>query len=108
MPYYQGGCNTNDRQVSSAQTNRTQVLTLEKTLSTAPAQVDLGVCSLQGWIALETSFPKSPRSLQTEFGVKSYGFFRKVTCAVFTRAAVPHLMGGSAALVQSQRLVFES
>ena len=25
-------------------------------------------------------------------------FFRKVTCAVFTRAAVPHLMGGSAAL----------
>ena len=27
MPYYQGGCNTNDRQVSSAQTNRTQVLT---------------------------------------------------------------------------------
>jgi hypothetical protein len=32
--------------------------------------------------ALETSFPKSPRTLQTELGVKSYGFFFKVTCAV--------------------------
>jgi hypothetical protein len=27
MSYYQGGCNTNLRQVLSAQTNRTQVLT---------------------------------------------------------------------------------
>jgi hypothetical protein len=27
MPYYQGGRNTNHRQVSSAQINRTQVLT---------------------------------------------------------------------------------
>jgi len=27
MPYYQGGSNMNHRQVSSAQTNRTQVLT---------------------------------------------------------------------------------
>jgi hypothetical protein len=35
-----------------------------------------------GWIALETSFMKSPRSLKTEFGVKSYGIFREVTCAV--------------------------
>jgi len=33
-----------------------------------------------------------------EFGVKSYGFFHKVTCADFGRAVVPHLMGGSAAL----------
>jgi hypothetical protein len=32
MSYYQGGCNSNHRQVSSAQTNRTQVLTLEKHL----------------------------------------------------------------------------
>ena len=33
MPYYQGGCNTNHRQVSSAQTNQTHVLTWEKNLS---------------------------------------------------------------------------
>ena len=73
----------NDRQVSSAQTNQTQVLTLEKTLSTAPTQVDLGACSLQGWIDLKISFLKSPRSLQTEFGVKRYGFFHKMTYVVF-------------------------
>jgi hypothetical protein len=33
MSYYQGGCNMNHRQVSSAQTNRTQVLTWEKHLA---------------------------------------------------------------------------
>jgi hypothetical protein len=44
-------------------TNRTQVLTWEKTLSSAPALVDLGACSLLGWIVLETSFPESPWSL---------------------------------------------
>jgi hypothetical protein len=75
IPYYQGGCNTNHRQVISAQTNRTQVLTSEKTRRTTPALVDLGDCSLQGWIALETSFPKSLRSLKSEFEVKSYGVF---------------------------------
>jgi hypothetical protein len=82
MSYYQWGCNTNLRQVSSDQTNRTQVLTWEKTLSTAPALVDLGACSVLGWIALETSFLESPRSLKTEFEVKSYGVFCEVTCAV--------------------------
>jgi len=79
-----------------------------KTLSTTPAQVDLGACSLQGWLALEISFLKSSRSQQTKFGVKSYNFFHKVTYAVFRRAAVPQFMGGSAAPVQSQQLVFES
>jgi len=34
-----------------------------------------------------------------EFGVKSYGFFRKVTCAIFGRATVLHFMGGTAAPV---------
>ena len=43
MPYYQWGCNTNHRQVSSAQTNRTQVLTWEKTLCTTSKLVDLGL-----------------------------------------------------------------
>ena len=83
MPYYQGGCNTNHRQISSAQTNRTQVLIWEKTLSTTPALVDLGACSLLGWIALETSFPDSPRSPKMEFRVKSYDVFREVTSVVF-------------------------
>jgi hypothetical protein len=83
MLYYQGGCNTNYRQVSSAQINRTQVLTWEKHIIITPAFVNLGACSWLGWIALETSFPKSPRSLKTEFGVKSYGVFREVTYAVF-------------------------
>jgi hypothetical protein len=76
------GCNTNHRQVSSTQTNQTQVLTWEKTLSTTPALVDFGACSLLGWIALETSFSKSPKSLKMEFRVKSYDVFREVTCAV--------------------------
>ena len=74
MPYYQRGCNTNHRQVSIAQTNRTQVLTWERHISTTPALVDFGACSWLDWIAIETSFPESPRSLKTEFGVKSYGF----------------------------------
>jgi hypothetical protein len=72
----------NHRQVSSAQTNQTQVLTWEKTLSTTPKLVDFGACSLLGWIALETSFPESPKSLKMEFEVKSYGVFREATCAV--------------------------
>jgi hypothetical protein len=83
MPYYQGGYNMNHRQVSSAQTNRTQVLTWEKHISTIPVLVELGACSWLGWIALETSFLKSQRSLKIEFGVENYGIFREVTCAVF-------------------------
>jgi hypothetical protein len=43
----------------------------------------LGACTLLGWIALETSFSESLRSLKMEFRVKSYGVFREVTCAVF-------------------------
>jgi hypothetical protein len=43
----------------------------------------LGACTLLGWIALETGFSKSLRSLKMEFGVKSYGVFREVTCDVF-------------------------
>ena len=77
------GCNTNHRQVSSAQTNQTQVLTWEKTLSTSHALSDLEAFSWLGWIVLETSFPKSPRSLKTEFGVKSYGIFYEMTYAIF-------------------------
>ena len=82
MPYYQGRCNTNHRQVSSAQTNQTQVLTWEKHISTTLALVDLGACSWLGWIALETSFLESPRSLKKEFRVKSYGVFCEVTYVV--------------------------
>jgi hypothetical protein len=58
------------------------MVTWEKTLSTTPTLVDLEVCSLLSWIALETSFSESPRSLKMEFGVKSYGVFREVTYAV--------------------------
>jgi hypothetical protein len=47
----------------------------------------LWACSLLGWIALETSFPKSPWSLKSKFGVKSYGVFREAGCAV----AVPRI-----------------
>ena len=83
MPYYQGECNTNHRQVSSAQTNQTQVLTWEKHISTTPALVDFGACSLLGWITLKTSFLESPRSLKTKFEIKSYGIFYEVTYAVF-------------------------
>jgi hypothetical protein len=97
MSYYQGGCNTNHRQVSSAQTNRTQMLTWEKTLSTAPALVDLGACSLLGWIALETSFLESPRSLKSEFGVKSYDVFREVACAISWSCVSATNFWGSAA-----------
>jgi hypothetical protein len=35
-----------------------------------------------GWIALETSFMKSLRSLKMEFGVQSYGIFHEVTYAI--------------------------
>jgi hypothetical protein len=83
MSYYQEECNTNHRQVSSAQTNQTQVLTWEKTLSTTPALSDLEACPWLGWIALATSFLESLRSLKTEFKVESYGVFCEVTCAVF-------------------------
>ena len=82
MSYYQGGCNTNHRQVSSAQTNWTQVLIWEKHISITLSLVYLGPFSWLGWISLEISFPESPRSLKTEFGVKSYGVFREVTYAV--------------------------
>jgi hypothetical protein len=55
---------------------------MRKTLSTAPALFDLRACSLLGWIAFEIIFSESPRSLKTEFGVKSYGVFCEVICAV--------------------------
>ena len=100
MSYYQGGCNTNHRQVSSAQTNQTQVLTWEKHISTTLAFIDFRACSWLGWIALETSFPESLRSLKTEFGVKRYDVFREVTCAVSESCGSTTHKGGSAAPVQ--------
>ena len=92
MPYYQERCNTNHRQVSSAQINQTQVLTWDKHISTTPELVDLRDCSYMGWIALKTSFLESPRSPKTEFGVKNYGFFRMVIYAI------QKIHGGSARL----------
>jgi hypothetical protein len=83
LSYYQGGCNTNHKQVSSARTNQTQVLTWEKTLSTTPALSDLEAYSWLGWISLETIFLESSRSLKTKFRVKSYDIFCEVTYAVF-------------------------
>ena len=53
-----------------------------KHISTTLALVDLGACSLLGWITLKTSFLESPRSLKTEFGVESYGVFCEVTVDV--------------------------
>ena len=100
MPYYQGGYNTNHRQVWSAQTNQTQVLTLEKHISKTPTLVDLGACSWLGWTTLETSFPESPRSLKIEFRVKRYGVFREVTCAVFQSYGSAVNFHGSAAPMQ--------
>jgi hypothetical protein len=108
MPYHQGGYNTNLWQVSSAQTKRTQVLTWEKTLSTAPALVDLGACSLLGWIALETSFPK--KSKITVNGVRSKKLwhfswgdlccFRELwQCREFLRRAAPRQCHASSAAV---------
>ena len=95
MSYYQGGCNTNRWQVSSAQTNQTQVLTLEKHNDTTLALVGFGAFYLLGWKALETSFPESPRSPKTEFGVKSYGFFRMVIYVVLkTHSGSTRLRGG--------------
>ena len=94
MPYYQGGCNTNHRQVSSAQTNQTQVLIWEKHNDTTLA-LGFGACSLMGWKALETSFLESPKLPKTEFGVKSYGFFHMVICAVLkTHRGSASLRGG--------------
>jgi len=62
--------------------------------------VDLWDFSWLGWIALETSFPKSPRSLKTEFGVKRYDVFREVTYAVSESCGSAAHKGGSAAPVQ--------
>jgi hypothetical protein len=45
MSYYQGRCNTNHRRVSSAQTNRTQVLTWEKHLALYLQLLILGLFS---------------------------------------------------------------
>ena len=50
-----------------------------------------------GWIALETSFPESPRSLKMEFEVKRYDVFREVTCAVSESYGSAAHKGGSAA-----------
>ena len=97
MPCYQGRCNTNHWQVSSAQTNQIQVLTWEKHNDATLALVGFGAFYLLGWKALETSFPESPRSPKTEFGVKSYGFFRMVIYPVLkTRGGSARLRGGSA------------
>ena len=61
--------------------------------------VDLWDFSWLGWIALETSFPKSLRSLKMEFGVKRYDIFREVTCAVSESYDSAAHKGGSAAPV---------
>ena len=67
---------------------------------TTLALVDLWDFSWLGWIALETSFLKSPRSLKTEFGVKRYDVFREVTYAVSESCGSATHKGGSAAPVQ--------
>ena len=67
---------------------------------TTLALVDLWDFSWLGWIALETSFPESPRSLKTEFGVKRYDVFREVTCAVSESYGSAAHKGGSTAPVQ--------
>ena len=59
MLFYQGGYNTNHRQVSSAQTNRTPSANMRETLGTTLSHVDIWACSWLGWIALETSFWKA-------------------------------------------------
>ena len=64
------------------------------------ALVDIWDFSWLDWIALETSFPKSPRSLKTEFGVKRYDVFREVTCAVSKSYGSAAHKGSSASLVQ--------
>ena len=63
------------------------------------ALIDLWDFSWLGWIALETSFPESSRSLKTEFGVKRYDVFREVTCAVSESCGSAAHKGGSAAPV---------
>ena len=62
--------------------------------------VDLWDCHWLVWIALEISFPESPRSLKSEFRVKSYGIFGEVTCAVCVSCGSAAHQGGSAAPVQ--------
>ena len=62
--------------------------------------VDLWDFSWLGWIALETSFLESPRSLKTEFGVKRYDIFREVTCAVSENCSSAEHKGSSAAPIQ--------
>ena len=67
---------------------------------TTLALVDLWDFSWLDWIALETSFPESPRSLKMEFGVKRYDVFREVTYAVSESCGSATHKGGSAAPVQ--------
>jgi len=81
--YYKKGWNMKHRQVSSAQTNWTQVLTWEKHNRTTFALVDLGAFFLVGVISLEIRFSGSPRSLKSEFRVKCYGVFHEMTHDVF-------------------------
>jgi len=64
------------------------------------ALIDLWDFSWLGWIALETSFPESPRSLKTEFRVKRYDVFGEVTCAVSESYGSAAHKGDSAAHVQ--------
>jgi hypothetical protein len=56
-----------------------------------------------GWKALETSFFGKSKIIENEFGVKSYGVFREVSCVVFVgcvsavkNVEVPWNGGGSA------------
>ena len=66
-------------------------------MGTTLALVCIRACSLLGWKALETSFSESPCSQKMEFGVKSYGCLRMVTCAVLKTH------GGSARLPRRLR-----
>jgi hypothetical protein len=90
MPYYQGGYNTNHRQVSSAQTNRTQVLTREKHLALHLHLLILGLFSAGLGNPRNKLFRMSKI---TENGVRSkkLWLFREMTCAVSGRVAVPLL-----------------
>ena len=67
---------------------------------TTLALVDLWDFSWLGWIALETSFLESLRSLKTEFGVKRYDVLREVTCVVSESCGSAAHKGGSAAPIQ--------
>jgi hypothetical protein len=39
--------------------------------------------------------PKSPRSLKSDFGVKSYGIFREAGCAAVVPLESPALLGAA-------------